>query len=79
VLITSLCDRVRCLRVKLKKRRLNRRLKPRLRGRGAGSHTLPNHMIGKRTVNMTLAKGHHAQTWRTARNLLIFHTVAVRL
>jgi hypothetical protein len=28
---------------------------------------------------MTLAKGHHAQTRRTARNLLIFHTVAVRL
>ncbi len=28
-------------------------------------------------VNMTLAKGHHAETQRTARIFLIFHTVAV--
>jgi hypothetical protein len=28
---------------------------------------------------MTLARGHHAQTGRTARNFFIFHTVAVRL
>jgi hypothetical protein len=28
---------------------------------GAGSHTLPNHVIGKRTVNTTLLKGHHAR------------------
>jgi hypothetical protein len=41
-------------------------------GGGAGSHTLPNHVNGKRMVNMTLAKGHHAQTWRIARNSLIF-------
>ncbi len=61
-----------CLRIKLKKWGLNRRLKQILRGEGAGSHTLPNHVIGKWTVNMTLAKGHHAQTQRTARNLLIF-------
>jgi hypothetical protein len=30
-------------------------------------------------VNTTLARGHHAQTWRTARNFLTFHTVAVLL
>jgi hypothetical protein len=29
-------------------------------------------VIGKKTVNTTLAKGYHAQTLRTARNLLIF-------
>jgi hypothetical protein len=29
-------------------------------------------------VNMTLTMGHHAETWRTARNVLIFHKVAVR-
>ncbi len=28
---------------------------------------------------MTLVKGHHAQTRRTARNFYFFHTVAVRL
>ncbi len=32
----------------------------------------------KWTVNMTLAKGHHAETRCTARNFLIFHTIAVR-
>jgi hypothetical protein len=69
---------LQCLRVKPKKRGLNRRLKPILRGGGAGSHTLANHMIGKQTVNTTLAKGHHAQTRRTARNFLMFHTIAVR-
>jgi hypothetical protein len=30
-------------------------------------------------VNTTFAKGHHAQTRRTARNFFIFHTVAVHL
>ncbi len=30
-------------------------------------------------VNTTIARGHHAQTWRTARNFLMFHMVAVRL
>ncbi len=29
-------------------------------GGGLGSHPTPNHVVGKRTVNMTLAKGHHA-------------------
>jgi hypothetical protein len=58
---------LRCLRVKPKKRGLNRRFKPILWG-GAGSHTLPNHVIGKQTVNTSLAKGHHAQTQCTARN-----------
>jgi hypothetical protein len=28
---------------------------------------------------MTLARGHHAQTWRTDRKFLMFHMVAVRL
>jgi hypothetical protein len=28
---------------------------------GAGSHTLSNHVIGKRTVNMTLATGHQSR------------------
>ncbi len=51
---------LRCLRVKPRKRGLNKRLKSVLRGWGAGSHTLPNHVIGKRMVNMTLLKGHHA-------------------
>jgi hypothetical protein len=46
---------------------------------GTGSHTLPNHMIGKRTVNTTLAKGHHAQTQPTARKFLMFYMIAVRL
>jgi hypothetical protein len=45
----------RCLRVKPQKAGLNRRLKAH-----AGSHPTPNHVIGKRTVNMTLAKGNHA-------------------
>ncbi len=30
-------------------------------------------------VNKTLAKGHHTQTWHTARNFFMFHTVAVHL
>ncbi len=30
-------------------------------GGDAGSHTLPNHVIRKRTVNMTLAIGHQSQ------------------
>jgi hypothetical protein len=45
---------------------------------GTGSHTLPNHVIVKWTVNTTLVKGHHAQTRRTPRNFLFFHTIAVR-
>jgi hypothetical protein len=65
-----------CLRIKPKKRGLNRRLKRILRG-GAGSHTLPNHVIGKWTVNMTLVKGYHAQTRQTARNFFMFSTIAV--
>jgi hypothetical protein len=59
---------LRCPRVKPKKRRLNRQLKPILLGGGVGSHTLPNHVIRKWTVNTTLAKGHHAQTQYTTRN-----------
>jgi hypothetical protein len=59
------------LRVKPSKWGLNRGLKPVLQG-WAGSHTLSNHVIGKRMVNTTLAKGHHAQTSRTARNFLLF-------
>ncbi len=47
-------------------------------GGGASSHMLPNHVIGKRTVNTTLGKGHHAQTRRTGRHFLIFHMIAVR-
>jgi hypothetical protein len=62
---------LRYLRVKPRRRGLNRRLKPGLWG-GAGSHTLPNHVTRKRTVNATLARGHHAQTRQTARNSLIF-------
>jgi hypothetical protein len=38
---------LRCLRVKLGKKGLNRRLRPVLCGGGRiGSHTLPNHVIG---------------------------------
>jgi hypothetical protein len=37
---------LRYLRLKPRLRWLNRRLKPVLQGRGAGSHTLPNHMSG---------------------------------
>jgi hypothetical protein len=61
VLITSPCDSVSVSEGKLKKRGLNRQLKPILWG-GAGSYTIPNHIIGKQTVKTTLAKGHHAQT-----------------
>jgi hypothetical protein len=62
-----------CLRVKPRNWGLNRRLKPVLQGGGgAGSHTLPHHVIGKWTVNMTLVKGHHTQTQHTARNFHIF-------
>jgi hypothetical protein len=46
-----------CLRVKPKKQGLNRRLKPILLVLGAGSHTLPNHVIGKRMVNTTPGEG----------------------
>ncbi len=70
---------LRCLRVKIKKRGINRRIKPILRG-GAGSYTLPNHVIGKRMVNKTLVKaeGSSCSDPGTARNLLTFHTIAVR-
>ncbi len=48
---------------------------------GGGGQVLTQHLVtwcGKRMVNMTFAKGHHTQTWRTARNLKIFfHTLAV--
>ncbi len=46
-----------CLRVKPKKQGLNRRLKPILLVLGAGSHTLPNPVIGKRVVNTTHGEG----------------------
>ncbi len=59
---------LRYLRVKPRRRELNRRPKPGLRGGGLGSHRLPNHMTRKQTVNATLSKGHHAQNRRTARN-----------
>jgi hypothetical protein len=59
---------LRYLRVKHRTRGLSRRLKPVLQGWGAGSHTLSNHVIRKRTVNTTLARGHHAQTRHTSRN-----------
>ncbi len=68
---------LRCLSVKPGKKGINRRLRPVLGG--TGSHTLPNYVTGKRTVNTTLAKGNHAQTRCTARNCLMFHTAAVRL
>ncbi len=51
---------------------LNRRFSAQVaggRGGGAGSHPLPGHVIQKQTVNITLARGHHTQTWRTARNV----------
>ncbi len=67
-----------CLRLKPGKKGLNRRLRAVLRG-GTGSHTLPNHVIRKQTVNTTLAKGHHAQTQRTAKIFFMFYTIAVRL
>jgi hypothetical protein len=35
---------------------------PYCKGGGPGSHPTPSHIIGKRTVNTTLTKGHHAQT-----------------
>jgi hypothetical protein len=60
---------LRNLRVKPRRRGLNRRLKPGLPGGGgAGSDTLPNNVTRKRTVKVTLARGHHAQTLRTARH-----------
>jgi hypothetical protein len=60
---------LRYLRGKPRRRGLNKRLKPGLRRwGGTGSHTLPNHVTRKQTVNATLARGHHAQTRRTARN-----------
>jgi hypothetical protein len=63
---------LRYLRVKPRRSGLNRRLKSGLRGWGTGSHTLPNHVTGKRTVNATLARGHHAQTQRAAKTFLNF-------
>jgi hypothetical protein len=77
VLNTSPCDSVSMSEGQTQKWVLNRRLKPILQG-GHGSHPTPNHVIGKRMVNMTLAKGHHAQTRHTARNVLIYHTIAIR-
>ncbi len=62
---------LRCLRVKPGKKGLNRRLRPVLRG-GTSSHTLPNHVIGKRMVNTSLAKGHHAQTLCTASQFFLY-------
>jgi hypothetical protein len=50
----------RCLRVRPSKVGLNRRLTTHTAGEGPGSHPTPNHVIGKRTVNTTLANGHHA-------------------
>jgi hypothetical protein len=47
------------LRVRRQKVGLNRQLKPHTAG-GVWFSPTPNHMIGKWTVNMTLAKGHHA-------------------
>ncbi len=67
-----------CLRVKLKKRAFNRRLKPILRGGVPSSHPTPNHVIGKWAVNTAFMKGHHAQPQRSARNFLIFYTIAER-
>jgi hypothetical protein len=58
---------LQCLRVKPRKTGLNMRLKSVLRGGGAGSHTSPNQVIRKWMVNMTLSKGHYAQTRHTAR------------
>jgi hypothetical protein len=34
---------------------------PILQGGGAGSHTLPNHVIGKWTVNTALTMGHQSR------------------
>jgi hypothetical protein len=68
----------RYLRVKPRRRGLNRRLKPGLwGGGGTGSHTLPNHVTRKRTVNATLARDHHARTRRTARNFFDLYMIAV--
>ncbi len=61
----------RCLRVKFKKQGLKRRPRPIQRG-GGGSHPTPSHVIGNRTVNTTLGKGHHVPTRCTARNFSIF-------
>jgi hypothetical protein len=44
---------------------------------GAGSYPTSGHVTRKRTVNTTLARGHHAETWRTARNFFFFHTLAI--
>jgi hypothetical protein len=58
---------LRYLKVKPRRRGLNRQLKG-----GTGSHTVPNHVIKNQMVNVTLARGHHTQTWRTARNAFHF-------
>ncbi len=50
----------RCLRVESQKAGLNRQLKAHTAGEGAGFHRTPNHVKGKRIINTTLAKGHHA-------------------
>jgi hypothetical protein len=57
--ITSPCDSVWVLRIKCQKVSLNRCPLPILHG-GLGSHPTPSHVIRKRTVNTTLAKGHQA-------------------
>jgi hypothetical protein len=50
------------LRVKRQKMCLNRRpfASTAVKGGRLGSHPTPNHVIGKRTVNVTLAMGHQA-------------------
>ncbi len=65
----------RYLRVKSKKQGLSRQSMPILRGGGADFHPTPGQVTRKQTVNMTLAKDHHAQTRRTDINFLFFsHT-----
>jgi hypothetical protein len=54
----SMWQYFRVLRVKHKK--VGRQPNVYTVGGGVGSHPTPNHLIGKRTVNMTLMKGHHA-------------------
>ncbi len=46
-------------------------------GGGRGSHPAPNHVIGKRTANMTLAKGHTRRSSTLLEILQNFHTLAV--
>ncbi len=57
--ITSLCDTILGYwGLSAKKVRLNRQTNAYTVGVGLGSHLTTNHVIGNRTVNMTLAKGH---------------------